>query len=73
MEALRLTMIEYGIPEQEVDVVVTGLRLTSVEEIKDLNPRLLRNVPKKYHKRIVQLVNAHRSIYDTIWTLYGDY
>ena len=66
-------MIEYGIPEQEVDVVVTGLRLTSVEEIKDLDPCRLRNVPKVYHKRIVRLVNAHRSIHDTLWTLYGDY
>ena len=73
METLRLTMIEYGIPDQEVDVVVTGLGLTSVEEIKDLDPCLVDNVPKVYHKRIVQLVNAHRSIYDTIWTLHGDY
>ena len=73
MEALRLAMIEYGIPEQEVNVVVTGLGLTSVEEIKDLDPFLVYNVPKVYHKCIVQLVNAHRSIYDTIWTLYGDY
>ena len=73
MKALRLTMIEHGIPEQEVDVVVTGLRLTSVEKIKDLDPRLIYEIPKVYHKRIVQLVNAHRSIYDTIWTLYGDY
>ena len=73
MEALRLTMIEYGIPEQEVGVVVTGLRLTSVEEIRYLDPLFLRDLSKVYHKRIVTMVNAHRSIYDTIWTLYGDY
>jgi hypothetical protein len=72
METLKLLCLEtYNIPNE----VVAKLGIMSVEEIKDVDPRVLEKgkIPKKYHKRIVKLVNDHRSIYDTIWTLYGDY
>ena len=72
METLKLLCLEtYNIPDE----VVAKLGITSIEEINDVDPRVLENgkIPKKYHKSIVKLVNDHRSIYDTTWTLYGDY